>query len=114
MALMACKACGSWATSQPVGLLEECRGSPTGAGKAALKQFAKGFHPISREPLAAMWSLAQASRLCFEASEEAGDRGPEGAGRVPAGSTLKPRGGPSAGQRMEALRARVLARAALP
>jgi hypothetical protein len=119
LALIACVSCGCWATTKPVGLLQPCQGFPTQAGKQALGFLEKGFHPVSRIPLCALWSLAEASLLA-ENAETAESSAPEGSGvggppieapRPPAGGA---RGGPSAQERLAALRARVLLRAQGP
>eukprot|EP00972_Heterocapsa_arctica_P107166 15788476-Heterocapsa_arctica.AAC.1 len=62
--MLACVACGSWASSKPIGLLDQCPGVPAGrAGAQALRLLGAGLHPVHRTPIPALWSLSQAEAL---------------------------------------------------
>ncbi len=43
-----CLRCGAWLSRRAFGLRKECKGKPTGAGKQALANVAKGKHPWRR------------------------------------------------------------------
>ena len=98
--LLACVKCGAWATSKPRGLSEACPGVASVAGKHALKLLSKGLHPVLKTPVVSLWSVETATRVVLE--EEPEDS-----------PGLEVQGGPSpltAGMRIAAVRARVLAR----
>ena len=61
--IVACVACGAWATKKCVLLAGQCRGQCTNAGMHALKRLAKGRHPVSQLFVSELWRVGGGMRF---------------------------------------------------